>query len=198
VNKAQTSLRNYLYQRVIAQWSQQGCSSRTPYVSVEDYVLDRGRLFHSQSLTSREIGVVLEAARRAGKNFPQGYCFANAAKLVVSDTTGELHYVEGFAVGTLMPVHHAWVVIQNKIVDLTWRSRDQDVTVMKHPYTENILGVMPADRAYLGVSFLHDDVLRRLANTSLSAVSFFDDWEKNRSLFRPDRLRDPPSLQKEL
>lgn len=164
-------------------WSLGAPASEYNYACFEDYVLDRGRSPGSKPLTTRELGVVLEAARRAGGCFPQGYCFANAATLVASDTTGEITYVEGFAMG-IIPVHHAWAIISDKVIDLTWHN-DSSLVVMDHPYAENVLGIIPAGKAYIGVPFSREMVLARLRNNNPS-LSLLDDWVDHYP-----RLKDP-------
>lgn len=47
-------------------------------------------------------------------------CFANAGKLALIDE--RFVYVEGYAIGSIVPVHHAWCVDNGgRIVEPTWK-----------------------------------------------------------------------------
>ena len=54
--------------------------------------------------------------------WPQA-CFSNAARLA-RRKSAQWRYVEGYAVGHVIPVHHAWCVnAQDEVVDPTWFQR---------------------------------------------------------------------------
>lgn len=91
-------------------------------ISIEGFVLRHGVAFDSQELTPLEIALVHSAYRKAKVRcaFEQKECWWNAKALVKADKTGTLRYVEGYAKHAL-PTLHAWVEINGKIVDLTWR-----------------------------------------------------------------------------
>ena len=53
------------------------------------------------------------------KRGQMGECFRNAALMALGDP--DLEYVEGYAFGTVVPVHHAWVVNRkDEVLDPTW------------------------------------------------------------------------------
>jgi hypothetical protein len=139
----------------------------------EDLVLRRGQLFRSAPLSNSQLSIVLTAAERAGNSFPVGRCFANAARLVLADRTGRLQYVEGYAMGYMMPVHHAWCHIDGKVIDLTWTRRDEIVAI-PHRYAARVLGVYGPSHAYIGMCFSHDDVVRRYHDLT-NADPFLED-----------------------
>ena len=156
-----------------------------PYDTAEDFVLDRGTWFVSGELSSSQTSIVLAAAARAGPMTPN-HCFANASKLVLCDRSGELSYVEGFAMGQVMPVHHAWCSIGGKVIDLTWMRRDPMV-VQHHRLSQNVLGVFGDQHAYMGYGFDRDQVRDRVAH-GLMRLSFLDHPQSLPTLLELPRL----------
>ena len=76
------------------------------YRGFEDYVLDRGCPYGSSSpLTPEELNAVLSVA--GGRRWRIKECFHNAQMLAAMDISGRLKYVEGYAIGHLVPVLHA-------------------------------------------------------------------------------------------
>lgn len=54
----------------------------------------------------------------------QGECFHDALDVLVH-LNGQGHYVEGWGVSPIgFPVEHAWVVLHNQVVDVTWEDDD--------------------------------------------------------------------------
>lgn len=166
------------------------------YSCAEDYVLDRGRLFRSAPLSTTQLSIVLAAERRAtqaGVLFAPRRCFANAAQLVLHDRTGELSYVEGYAVGTVIPIHHAWAVIGGKVVDITWRRRQPTVT-LEHELSDHVLGDFSNEHAYYGIPFQREEVLKRFHDDTRD-LSFLDDQEWLRARVTLKRRSDAPWRQ---
>jgi hypothetical protein len=95
------------------------------------------RLFRSRALTEREREQVRRVSGR--KRFAQKRCFYNAQRLVLDDPT--LRYGEGqlwLMLGSyLTPVHHAWVVVNGKVVDPT----------------RGVMGLIPSLTLYRGKTF---------------------------------------------
>jgi hypothetical protein len=98
----------------------------------------------------RPMALKLNSTHKRG---PMRQCFMNAVKMA---TSGRLvTYCEGFALGSTMPMLHAWCVDrEGRVLDPTW------------PYP---------DAAYHGVPFKLDYVLRRVVKAECY-VSMFDDW----------------------
>lgn len=94
------------------------CSGMSP----QAYVLKHGIWFDSQPLTDEEFSVVRAAVAAWGRDPQTRECFYNAQAIAMSDPTRSLVYTEGFAHGGVIPCHHAWLSINDKVVDLTWRN----------------------------------------------------------------------------
>lgn len=148
------------------------------YSGIHDYVLDRGRLFNcTERLTDRERYVIQRAAKRARQmwscSFETKECFFNAQALVMGDDRERLKYCEGFAIGHFMPCHHAWVTINDKVVDLTWPSladAPQAYGKLKDPLERRILGAAPEGFVYFGCDDLTDadDIHERILSCGVS------------------------------
>lgn len=109
MTKAERELRAFLQIGTTAR--EKFCRRKPPgmaYWSVEDYILKEGRFFAPQPL-------------------PEGYmqrpmkaCFYNSYRLAAC-ANGALRFCEGYASGSLIPVHHAWCVDrEDRVVDPTW------------------------------------------------------------------------------
>ena len=116
-------------------------------------------VFRSAPLTKREVEVVRKAIGR--KQFQPKLCFHNAQRLGLADPTGALEYVECY---TMELIHHAWVAIGSKVVDLTLRPGRA---------RRAILGVLPRGHEYVGVRISRPYL--RAALQGRSAVCFLDD-----------------------
>lgn len=180
------------------------------YISIEDYVLDRGRIYEPAPLTTLEAEIVEAARRRAGEKFGNEFepkmCFMNALHLVLADESGCLSYCEGLG-QSVFPMVHAWAVIrpegwdddsEGKVVDLTWKGQDTG---------RPILGDFGEDRAYMGVEFQTEFVMSTVAKNEIhtSIIEFWpgglmhvekrqgdfpSEWERAREAFRAlDSLR---------
>lgn len=148
---------------------------------VEDFVVSNGQLFNSQSLTPEEYAILYAAAGNV--RYPIKQCFANSQQIVSNDTTGKLVYVEGYASG-IIPIHHGWVSINNKVIDLTMRvyevidgNIERKVKTHKHRrWPDRVLGVLPRGREYMGVSFSRNEVLKNMVATKMYQ-SLIDNWQ---------------------
>ena len=80
------------------------------YQMIEEFVLSEGQNFKPATLPEGvERGTIKE-------------CFCNALLLVL-DSDDDLIYCEGYADGSVIPVHHAWCVTRDGVViDPTWRN----------------------------------------------------------------------------
>ncbi len=116
-------------------------------------------------------GFVLEAGRafkipEKRIDCPRGIikqCFANAGRLAMSDP--DLIYCEGFALGRVIPVHHAWCVdIDGNVIEPTWREVGGD---------------------YYGIPFDSDFLNDTVARTGHWGL--IDDWASGFPLLKIDR-----------
>lgn len=86
--------------------------------SFEEFLLKRGQLVESAPLT-KEIADDLWGALRLA-TFKIKACYWNAQQIVQWHDGFE--YYEGYALQPgLIPIHHAWVVYEGVVVDVTWR-----------------------------------------------------------------------------
>lgn len=195
-----TTLRRYLEGLVRLRTGQlgfKGVDYRRPegflYDGMEDYVLKRGRSPWMAPLSNDEMAVVKAAyalAQEAGCGFRLKECYSNAWRLAVADQTGQIGYVEGYAIGNSIPCNHAWATINGKLIETTWRcNRDVPLADGKNglvveawqprwtgTWADAILGYAPRDWEYLGVQFDMEWLTGRVfANESVGSV--LDDWE---------------------
>jgi hypothetical protein len=162
-----TSLIEYMRMMVEMRASMDAAhGSPTPfeYKGMEDYVLRHGMAFTSQPLTKAERNLVLKAAEC--RTYRERECFYNA-QFVASLLPDIFTYCEGIALA-IIPTHHAWVTLNGKVVDLTWRvkgTRDRNLGTFKPPY------------AYHGVSFPARDWSLWWEQHGMVAVPVLDDWK---------------------
>lgn len=131
------------------------------YKNPADFILREGEVFRSAELTQAEVDVVKRAMGR--KRFDSKVCYYNAQRLVLSDTTGTLEYVEGY---TRELFHHAWVALGPKVIDVTFRHGGDG---------RPILGILPPEREYAGVRFARAYLAGALKGRSV--IAFLEDWE---------------------
>ena len=145
------------------------------YRSIHDFVLDRGRVYASEALTPEEQRVVDDAL--GGRSFAKKACFFNAHMLVMQDMTDTLVYTEGWAFSRFMPMHHGWVTLSGKVVDLTW---DKD--------GQPIMGTLPSGWEYLGVAFPDRSMLRERMVRRKEVHAVIDDPQDGFPVLKWDRL----------
>lgn len=99
------------------------------YNSVFDFLLKEGIEFKSEALTEAEKTAVhnmlTDFTQMHGK--PQyKQCFYNAQMARLEDGMNIFEYAEGYAVDEKIgvPLHHGFLTINNKVVDITWRDDD--------------------------------------------------------------------------
>lgn len=192
---ATKELRTYLEQMASMRVGMGALPKGFHYAGIEDFVLDRGTTFESQRLTIPEFDLVKATAQ--GMTFRVKECFYNAQRLVALREHGEqLHYFEGIATCGLIPVHHGWVVVGGKVVDFTWRLRDNpefhlSVNAHKNMLKDRIWGRFPENWAYIGVEFPIELILETIDARGAS-VSMLDDWEGGWPPFKWERQGPTP------
>lgn len=86
--------------------------------SFEEFLLKRGKLIESAPLT-KEVADDLWGLLRL-TTFEIKRCYWNAQQIV--HWHDDCQYYEGYALQAgLIPMHHAWVVYEGVVVDVTWR-----------------------------------------------------------------------------
>ena len=165
------------------------------YNGGEDYVLDRGSPFVSAPLTSEEMSFVRDLLFVCPvRRWLLGHCYYNAQMLAVADRTGQLRYVEGYAVGlACIPVLHGWCTLNGKVVDMTWRTA---VKRQKGKFGDRVFGVIPDGWAYYGAEFRTEAVMGRLRRTKV-ASSYLDDIAYGFPLFQEPRVRSRVEVLRE-
>jgi hypothetical protein len=123
-------------------------------------VLDRGESFSRDITPSaqqmRFIESVIESCGGLDK-FEIKQCFYNA-QLLACRGGNQLIYYEGFAT-SIIPVHHAWCVLDDQlVVDLTWR-RDHDLIGTPEDTLDNRIIGTPGGREYRGIPFQRTDIM---------------------------------------
>lgn len=104
-----------------------GTPKKSPkYFSKEMLFIKEGHFFKSEPLTKAEVEVVYELRRHAPikAGFQTKECYRNAYCLASGFES--LTYCEGFAYNRLMPILHAWVSLNGKPIDVTWRIDAED------------------------------------------------------------------------
>jgi hypothetical protein len=156
------------------------------YSSFEEYVLEHGHLLESSDLDEEETELTLEVLRSAAARgvdvheFKQ--CFANSQSFVLEGDTDEFTYYEGFAIGRApIPVHHGWVVINGKVIDLTWHLEEPASRVL---LPGRPVGELPKNWAYWGFPVENLEYVRARVLGRGMIGSLLDDWEGNYPLMR--------------
>jgi len=157
------------------------------YRCFEDFVLQRGQLLESSPLTDEEEeivqGAINSVTRRDGDIHEMKQCFANAQRLVLLSDEPRLTYYEGYAVSRIgFPVHHGWVGINGKVIDLTWRLAAPDTSrslLPAHP-----VGALPKPYVYWGFGVESREYIRFRILTREVIGSLLDDMEGDYPLLR--------------
>jgi hypothetical protein len=105
-------------------------------VAVEEAVLAYGRPFIG---VSRPKGYRQRGAKR---------CFANAGNLALCERG---IYVEGFALGRGIAIHHAWITLDGvHAIDVTWDRQASDCHYYGIPFSNDVLRRLALRRGYWG------------------------------------------------
>ena len=164
---------------------------RGELMSQEQYVLDRGVKMSSSEPLTEEQYEYLMCLTGAIECLPK-QCFFNAQMMTLTDSyreTQRVKYHEGYVWVGLMPILHAWITLDDKIVDVTL-STDRESTqrfINGEPPQEDlmdrVLGVRPEEWEYLGVPMETDYVTKTLVN-NMEARSLIDNWQEGWPLLK--------------
>lgn len=118
------------------------------------------------ALTAKEHAYVLDCIQRSGHAPQENLCFENSQRILADGDEDELlTYWEG-RVQSARPlwVHHGWLTINDKIVDVTLCSSDFGVKLRARPgATKDDDFRRLDDRVYLGEPIDDDEVMMRAA-----------------------------------
>lgn len=132
-------------------------------------VLSQGVPYQSAALTAAEEAALHTALDRAGIRFPMKQCFSNAQRLwqyASGDDRFHFRYVEGWATTELdVPLHHAWLSLHGKVIDLTLRRRGARPAHRGTRLRDRVVGVIPKGWGYIGVEIPWADVRARIIET---------------------------------
>jgi hypothetical protein len=119
------------------------------YRGPDHFLVEHAKLYAPKPLPSDGMALLKAATKR--KRLKVRHCFQNAAEAVLFDSTGRLTYCEGYAL-RMIPVHHAWVILDGDIVvDLTW-NRAEGSTSSR--LADKVIAEWDRDTfAYFGVPF---------------------------------------------
>ena len=98
------------------------------YYSIDDLLVQHGRFYRSAPLTPAEVAYLDELIGR--ETFPIKQCYSNSQSLLLEarvDAGMDLRYHEGVVpvvMGTdVLPIRHAWLTLNGKVVDVTLRDK---------------------------------------------------------------------------
>ena len=182
------NLCSYLSQRASIMWGMSEVPRDFKYAGMEDFVLDRGTAFKSQRLTESEMDIVFDAIKDSEVKCRQKECFYNAQILATTDKTQSLQYVEGFACGRgLIPVAHAWLSLNGKVVDVTWAPDEHEDATFNR-----VLGEFPEGWVYMGVP-MDLDVVKMQIVDKRECSSIILDYQNQFPLLRIQRKNPKPT-----
>ena len=151
----------------IAQIATHERNSGKPYSGIYDYVLRKGRAFNSQPLTPEEQDYLDLSAWR---NHKKKQCYQNAQRtaLTLPPRAGmTLLYVEGFTDhGFGIGIYHAWLSLNEKVVDTTVRTT---------PGNSPVMGLIPGGWEYYGVELSPIECFHSQEHNQWTPI--IDDWE---------------------
>ena len=185
---SEESLRHYLTQ-VSEMMKEVRAVEGYRYQSMEEFLLAEGTFYSAEPLTAVEEEILRRVLRLTSGPFKTKECYANALRLVMASEMlrgVDLRYAEGYAQGAVIPVIHAWVVLNGKPIDVTWgenmigasHNRLRSIAKMLERIKYNL-----ASHAYCGFTVPLKAVYRRAAETGLTPT-FLDDWENHYPLLR--------------
>lgn len=167
------------------------------------WIADHGQPFESQPLTDDEMAWLFDVLDTEGRRHPIKECYSNSQRVLLHQTAWDLWgdrghdliYAEGYA-QSVIPVLHGWLLLNGKVVDLTMRLRKpfrRTSAVGRRRLRDRVLGEFPEPRAYFGVRFETESVLKFMRRTG-TLGSLIDDWQSGFPIFEPDSPHCPVLL----
>lgn len=136
------------------------------YCCFEEFVLEHGKRYEVMNKPKWvKKGIIKE-------------CFKNSFDAVLINPT-ELTYCEGYATGVI-PVHHAWLVYKDKVIDPTWHGRN----------------IINKNTEYFGVEFNWNYVRKVALETGYYGV--LDNFTQNFPLLRGEHIPEQFSCGEQL
>lgn len=155
------------------------------------YIYENGSVSESRSFSEQDMSLVRDISSSFTALAKQ--CFYNAQFVsMVASSKGlsdRVKYVEGYCIKSSLPipVHHAWVELDGKVVDLTLVTTKYTTQELERFYhgeilpreddlSDRILGLIPEGWVYYGVRFDIDEIAQDFIARGES-FSKIDDWE---------------------
>ena len=158
--------------------------NRGNLMTQEQYVLDRGVQMSSKESLTDEQYAYLKRITGGIECLPK-QCFYNAHMMTLADSYHEnqrVKYHEGYVFTGIMPILHAWITLDDKIVDVTL-STDPESTQRfyngeppREDLIDRVLGVIPDEWEYLGVPMESEYVVGILLE-KMESRSLIDNWQ---------------------
>lgn len=148
------------------------------YSSMYEYVFKRGRAFESAPLTYKEWQTVRELVEWTEMK----QCFFNCQRTIftinpawgVGGDKSPFEYVEGYVIGDVaLPIHHAWLSLNGKVVDPTLRRHRG--CFRRRTFPDRTMGIFPEGWEYYGVSIPFDKVKACIVSNK-AWHTVIDDW----------------------
>jgi hypothetical protein len=157
---------------------------RGDLMTQERYVLDKGTQMASTEPLTDEQYAYLRMITGAIECLPK-QCFYNAQMMTLTDSyheTQRVKYHEGYVWTGIMPIPHAWITLDGKIVDVTL-STDPESTQRffdgeppREDLMDRVLGVIPDEWEYIGVPMGGEYVVSFMLE-KMESRSLIDNWQ---------------------
>lgn len=168
----------------IQQRAEMMLGGRGDLMTQEQYVLDEGvQMISSETLTEEQYAY-LRMITGMIECLPK-QCFHNAQMMTLADSyheTQRVKYHEGYVFTGIMPILHAWITLDDKIVDVTL-STDPESTQRfyagdspQEDLLDRVLGEIPDKWEYLGVPMESGYVVSVLLE-NMESRSLIDNWQ---------------------
>lgn len=164
------------------------------YICLEDFVMDRGEEPPvSDSLTQEQYEYLMRVARWSGTTFWSKQCFHNSQMLIINDFDDRMEYYEGVAYTGVIPVHHAWILLDGKLVDVTRSLREgafQEFLDGEEPQEDlrdRVLGTIPEGWYYYGSPFQREGI-RQYIYDNEETHSVLDNWKAGYPAYKLERI----------
>ena len=157
---------------------------RGDLMTQERYVLDKGTQMASTEPLTDEQYAYLRMITGAIECLPK-QCFYNAQMMTLTDSyheTQRVKYHECYVFTGIMPILHAWITLDGKIVDVTL-STDPESTQRffdgeppREDLMDRVLGVIPDEWEYIGVPMEGEYVVSFMLE-KMESRSLIDNWQ---------------------
>ena len=164
---------------------------RPDFHTQEQYVLDKGVQMASTEPLTDEQYKYLRMITGMIECLPK-QCFHNAQMMTLADSyheTQRVKYHEGYVFTGIMPILHAWITLDDKIVDVTL-STDPESTQRffdgespQEDLMDRVLGVIPDEWEYIGVPMENRYVIDTMLE-NMESRSLIDNWQDSWPLLR--------------